>query len=198
MVKNSNKSRQHSRRRHLRGGQGSDDNSSSFFGSSSGSSSSSGFGSGFGFGQDSSASSSSSSSSSSSEYAATGAFALFAGWNVQKIALFIAVIAFIVILGGMAYMLWKATNSTAWPPNKAACPDHFVLDNNNKCVDVHRLLGPDAQGNAKSFPLADAALYPDTCSKQRWAARQSYANMSNTMGIAWDGVDQNSNPSACS
>lgn len=143
---------------------------------------------------------SSSSSSSSSSGNGSSSMGINLGyWTIQRISLVAMFIALILTLFGIAFLLYKSTNSNAWPPYYSDCPDHWVMDENKVCVDVHNLTAKLSNGTSNRKDFNDALYKGENglCQKQIWAKGQQYVN-SSTTGIAWDGIDVNSNPDLCS
>lgn len=123
---------------------------------------------------------------------------MFGGLNIQRISLILMFVALFLSLISMGYLMWKSTNSNKWPPFYAECPDHWVKDNSNNCVDVHGLTGKT--NNIPRSVSFEGDMYKGAqglCQKQRWAKTLNYVNMPPNSGIAWDGIDVNSNPDLC-
>jgi hypothetical protein len=67
-----------------------------------------------------------------------GVFSNFFNLSIQKMALLLAVIAFIISVGTVAVLLWKSKSTQKWPPEIARCPDRMEFDGTN-CVDPYGL-----------------------------------------------------------
>jgi len=85
-------------------------------------------------------SSSSGSSGNGSGTGGDGIFSNFFNLSIQKMVLFLAVIAFIISIGTVAILLWKSKSTQKWPPEIAKCPDRMSLSSDGtKCVDTYGL-----------------------------------------------------------
>jgi hypothetical protein len=84
--------------------------------------------------------SSSSGSSGSDGGGGGGLFSSFTSLSVQKMALLLGIIAFIISVGTVAILLWKSKSSQKWPPEISKCPDRMDVSG-NVCVDNYGLFG---------------------------------------------------------
>ena len=81
-----------------------------------------------------------SSSNGNGSSAAGGMFSNFFNLSIQKMVLILAVIAFIISIGTVAFLLWKSKSAQKWPPEIAKCPDRMsVSADGNSCVDTYGL-----------------------------------------------------------
>jgi len=141
---------------------------------------------------------SSSAPSSSSAAASISKWAI--NWNLQKMSLVLMFVALIVALISMAFLLWKANASMQWPPTYGDCPDHWVMNEAGVCVDAHELTQLKGPNGYRTMDFYNQDTYKGNkglCAKQSWAKQQNYIGMQNGSGIAWDGIDINSNPNLC-
>lgn len=85
-------------------------------------------------------SSSSGSSGNGSSTGGDGIFSNFFNLSIQKMVLFLAVIAFIISIGTVAILLWKSKSTQKWPPEIAKCPDRMSLNaDGTVCEDTYGL-----------------------------------------------------------
>ena len=104
-------------------------------------------------------SSSSGSSGSDGGGGGGGLFSSFTSLSVQKMALLLGIIAFIISVGTVAILLWKSRSSQKWPPEISKCPDRMDVDGAGdaaKCVDNYGLFGtpPDIPATASDTPCS--------------------------------------------
>jgi hypothetical protein len=88
--------------------------------------------------------SSSSGSSGSDGGGGGGLFSSFTSLSVQKMALLLGIIAFIISVGTVAILLWKSKSSQKWPPEISKCPDRMDVSGVGSaavCVDNYGLFG---------------------------------------------------------
>ena len=101
--------------------------------------------------------------------------------SFQKISLMVATIFLVLMLGLIAFMLYKAKSQVQYPPDIAECPDYWTVSGNGVCNNVKNLgtncqspmdfSGPEWQG--------DSGL----SAKYHWA---------NACRVTWDGITNNS------
>jgi hypothetical protein len=109
-----------------------------------------------------------------------GLFSNFLNLSIQKMALLLAVIAFIISVGTVAVLLWKSKSTQQWPPEIAKCPDRMELDLDGKnCVDPYGL----------GYTVTPS---PDNCSNFNTVKNAKYRG-SGLIGIddgyvPWEGV----------
>ena len=120
-------------------------------------------------------------------------------WNLQKMALVLMFVALIIALISMAFLLWKANASMQWPPTYGDCPDHWVMNEAGVCVDAHELTQKKGANGYRTMDFSGDTYKGNKglCAKQSWAKGQNYIGMQNGSGIAWDGIDINTNPNLC-
>lgn len=90
-----------------------------------------------------------------------GLFSNFSNLSIQKMALLLAVIAFIISVGTVAVLLWKSKSTQQWPPEIAKCPDRMEFDGTN-CVDPYGLgytLNNPSPDNCTNFNNVKNAKY---------------------------------------
>ena len=85
-------------------------------------------------------SSSSGSSGSDGGGGGGGIFSSFTSLSIQKMALLLGIIAFIISVGTVAILLWKSKSTQKWPPEISKCPDRMDVIGND-CVDNYGLFG---------------------------------------------------------
>ena len=85
-------------------------------------------------------SSSSGSSGSDGGGGGGGIFSSFTSLSVQKMALLLGIIAFIISVGTVAILLWKSKSTQKWPPEISKCPDRMDVSG-NVCADNYGLFG---------------------------------------------------------
>jgi hypothetical protein len=67
-----------------------------------------------------------------------GIFSSFTSLSIQKMALLLGIIAFIITVGTVAILLWKSKSTQKWPPEISKCPDRMDVSG-NVCVDNYGL-----------------------------------------------------------
>lgn len=97
----------------------------------------------------------------------------------QKYAAIIAIVFLVLMLGLIAFMLYKSKTELAYPPNIAECPDYWEVSGNGVCNNVKKL-GSCAGSADFSSPdwLGQTGLKKKYC----WAKG---------CGVTWDGVTNN-------
>jgi hypothetical protein len=83
-------------------------------------------------------SSSSGSSGSDGGGGGGGVFSSFTSLSIQKMALLLGIIAFIISVVTVAILLWKSKSTQKWPPEISKCPDRMDISG-NVCVDNYGL-----------------------------------------------------------
>ena len=118
--------------------------------------------------------SSSSGSSGSDGGGGGGGFSSFTSLSIQKMALLLGIIAFIISVGTVAILLWKSKSTQKWPPEISKCPDRMDVSGtgaNAKCVDIYDLFTPapgpqysaaDTTTPCSNFDVINAATYTST------------------------------------
>jgi hypothetical protein len=114
--------------------------------------------------------SSSSGSSGSDGGGGGGVFSSFTSLSIQKMALLLGIIAFIISVGTVAILLWKSKSTQKWPPEISKCPDRMEVDgtgDNARCVDNYGLFGtpPNYSSTATScdsYNTIKSATYTTT------------------------------------
>ena len=104
-------------------------------------------------------SSSSGSSGSDGGGGGGGLFSSFTSLSVQKMALLLGIIAFIISVGTVAILLWKSRSSQKWPPEVSKCPDRMDVSGSGDaavCVDNYGLFGtlPTITARAADTPCS--------------------------------------------
>lgn len=90
-----------------------------------------------------------------------GVFSNFFNLSIQKMALLLAVIAFIISVGTVAVLLWKSKSTQKWPPEIARCPDRMEFDGRD-CIDTYGLgytLNTPSLDNCSNFNTVKKAKY---------------------------------------
>jgi hypothetical protein len=90
-------------------------------------------------------SSSGSSGSDGSGGGGGGIFSSFTSLSIQKMALLLGIIAFIISVGTVAILLWKSKSTQKWPPEISKCPDRMDISG-NVCVDNYGLFSTTTPG----------------------------------------------------
>jgi hypothetical protein len=94
-------------------------------------------------------SSSSGSSGSDGGGGGGGIFSSFTSLSIQKMALLLGIIAFIISVVTVAILLWKSKSTQKWPPEISKCPDRMDVSG-NACVDNYGLFGTQPNYSALS------------------------------------------------
>ena len=112
--------------------------------------------------------------------------------NFYKIIPIIAIVLLIICLSVVGVALNFTSQDVIFPPNISDCPDFFVKDPDNKCVDVKGLSsGTEQKCNNIDFVSEDAddkyknpgmGKSSGICAKKRWAR---------SCNVNWDGVTNN-------
>lgn len=115
----------------------------------------------------SSAFGSSSSGSSGSDGGGGGLFSSFTSLSVQKMALLLGIIAFIISVGTVAILLWKSRSSQKWPPEISKCPDRMDVSGVGEsavCVDNYGLFAtvPTITARASDTPCSSFTTIQNT------------------------------------
>jgi hypothetical protein len=107
--------------------------------------------------------SSSSGSSGSDGGGGGGLFSSFTSLSVQKMALLLGIIAFIISVGTVAILLWKSKSSQKWPPEISKCPDRMDVSG-NVCVDNYGLFAtvPTIPATASDTPCSSFTKIQNT------------------------------------
>lgn len=111
-------------------------------------------------------SSSSGSSGSDGGGGGGGVFSSFTSLSIQKMALLLGIIAFIISVGTVAILLWKSKSTQKWPPEISKCPDRMDVIG-NVCVDNYGLFGSQPNYSATatscdSYNTIKGATYTST------------------------------------
>ena len=112
-------------------------------------------------------SSSSGSSGSDGGGGGGGIFSSFTSLSIQKMALLLGIIAFIISVGTVAILLWKSKSTQKWPPEISKCPDRMEVDgtgDNARCVDNYGLFGtlPSIPATASDTPCSSFTTIQNT------------------------------------
>lgn len=103
--------------------------------------------------------------------------------SFQKIILIIAVIILIITLVFIGVVLSYSKNSTTWPPLVPECPDYWIMDPSNNCVNTKGLgTCPPKSGQQHLIVNFNTPTYTGDnglCAKYTWA---------NNCGVSWDGI----------
>ena len=131
-------------------------------------------------------SSSSGSSGSDGGGGGGGIFSSFTSLSIQKMALLLGIIAFIISVGTVAILLWKSKSTQKWPPEISKCPDRMDVSTDGlTCVDNYGLFTPapgpqysaaDTTTPCTNFDVIKSATYTST----GFAGDNSY--------VPWEGV----------
>ena len=99
----------------------------------------------------------------------------------QKITLLIASVLLILVLGLIAYMLYKAQSQVQFPPVVAQCPDYWTVSGEATCTNVQNI------GSGCQSPM--------DFSGPQWQGSnglQAKYNWAKSCGLTWQGVTNNS------
>lgn len=99
----------------------------------------------------------------------------------QKITIIVAFGFLILMLGIIAFMLYRAKSNLQFPPDIAECPDYWEVIGNQVCSNVKNL-GTGCQN-------------PMDFSASQWQGQgglQQKYNWAKDCGVTWDGVTNNS------
>ena len=117
-------------------------------------------------------SSSSGSSGSDGGGGGGGIFSSFTSLSIQKMALLLGIIAFIISVGTVAILLWKSKSTQKWPPEISKCPDRMDVSGTGAaatCVDNYGLFGSapnysaaDTTTPCSNFDVIKGATYSST------------------------------------
>ena len=128
-------------------------------------------------------SSSSGSSGSDGGGGGGGLFSSFTSLSVQKMALLLGIIAFIISVGTVAILLWKSKSSQKWPPEISKCPDRMDVSG-NVCVDNYGLFASAAPGitaGASNTPCSSFTTIKDI--------KYSTTGLTNDKAyVPWEGI----------
>ena len=97
--------------------------------------------------------------------------------SFQKTTLVVAIVFLVLMLGLVAFMLYKAKSEVQYPPDVAECPDYWEVTGEQTCVNVKKL-GHNCE-SPKNFSGAQWQGQQGIQQKQKWAK---------ACGITWDGV----------
>jgi len=105
--------------------------------------------------------------------------------NFQRIVLFLALIALVIICVIAAYAMKQHKSEAAWPPVVGDCPDYWVdlSGNGAACFNSHRLgkcnLPTEDGKNTMDFTAAAFTGSDGDCAKYKWA---------DACKVTWDGI----------
>lgn len=109
--------------------------------------------------------------------------------NFYKIIPIIAIVLLLICLSAVGVALNYTSQDVVFPPNISDCPDFFVKNNNNECVNKKNLGKDDPQKCTDvDFDSEDKYKNPGMgklsgiCEKKKWA---------NDCKVNWDGVTNN-------
>ena len=108
----------------------------------------------------------------------------YANLSFQRIVIIICLVVMVLILMGVAYMLYYSKSKIPWPPATASCPDYWLDSNDLPGQQCKPNLKRDNAGNitdAIDFTVAPYIGSGGACAKYQWAT-------TNGNNIAWDGV----------
>jgi hypothetical protein len=128
--------------------------------------------------------SSSSGSSGSDGGGGGGGFSSFTSLSIQKMALLLGIIAFIISVGTVAILLWKSKSTQKWPPEISKCPDRMDVSG-NICVDNYGLFGTETKPN---YSAADTTTPCSNFDVIKSATYGSSGFASDNSYIPWEGV----------
>ena len=97
----------------------------------------------------------------------------------QKYALIIAVVFLVLMLGLIAFMLYKAKSQIVFPPDVAECPDYWEVSGKGVCNNVKNL---GSCSGPQDFSGSEWSGKTGLKKKYCWAKG---------CGITWDGVTNN-------
>ena len=107
--------------------------------------------------------------------------------NFYKIIPTIAIILLIICLTAVGVALNYTSDNVIFPPSVSDCPDYFVKNDNNTCVNKKNLGGDAVKCNMEDFNKEEY-LNPGTgpssgiCAKKKWAIE---------CNVDWDGITNN-------
>jgi len=128
-------------------------------------------------------SSSSGSSGSDGGGGGGGIFSSFTSLSIQKMALLLGIIAFIISVGTVAILLWKSKSTQKWPPEISKCPDRMEVSG-NACVDNYGLF--------RTLPSIPATASDTPCSSFTTIQNTKYDTIGFTGNdkayVPWEGI----------
>lgn len=128
-------------------------------------------------------SSSSGSSGSDGGGGGSGAFSSFTSLSIQKMALLLGIIAFIISVGTVAILLWKSKSTQKWPPEISKCPDRMDVSG-NECVDNYDLFG----GTQPKYSAADTTTPCSNFDVIKSATYGSSGFAGDNSYVPWEGI----------
>ena len=102
----------------------------------------------------------------------------------HKTVFFIAIITFVITMLLVAYLVYRAKKTLAYPPVVADCPDYWEehMDGNNSvCVNVQNLGKPSCESKM-NFTTSQWIGKSGLINKSNWAKK---------CDLTWDGVTNN-------
>jgi hypothetical protein len=108
--------------------------------------------------------------------------------SFQKIILFSAVIILIIALVFIGVTLSYSKNKNKWPPMVPECPDYWIMDPSNNCINT-KDLGTCSSKSGEDHLIMNfnTPTYKGDnglCAKYTWA---------NNCNVSWDGVTYGAN-----
>jgi hypothetical protein len=98
--------------------------------------------------------------------------------SFQKNVLIISTVILLFMLLVIAYILYKAQQTTRWPPEVGQCPDYWKVTGQNQCENVQNL-GNGTCGRTQDFTGPEWQGIGGYKKKAEWAK---------DCGIVWDGI----------
>jgi len=99
--------------------------------------------------------------------------------NFQQITLVTATVILLLVLGFVAYTLYKAQSNMTWPPMISECPDYWTVTGISQCSNPKNL---GSCGSSMDFSDKDWQGQSGLQKKFNWARQ---------CGLTWDGVTNN-------
>ena len=127
-------------------------------------------------------SSSSGSSGSDGGGGGGGIFSSFTSLSIQKMALLLGIIAFIISVVTVAILLWKSKSTQKWPPEISKCPDRMDVSG-NVCVDNYDLFDSQSKPNYSA-----TATSCDSYNTIKGATYTSTGFTGDNSYVPWEGV----------
>ena len=103
-------------------------------------------------------------------------------YTAQKIALYVAIVALIIILILLGIAFHSLHRNVVFPPHISSCPDFFRRTSDNQCYNVHNLGNGSCAGKTFNFN-SPKYMGPDGIEHKYKRAREC--------GWEWDGVTNN-------
>ena len=90
----------------------------------------------------------------------------------QQTVLTISIVIFVILMLFIGIMIYRAKQTTKFPPQVTKCPDYWIIDKDGNCSNPRKLGSGCAEGT--NFPKMNSLA--EKC------------NFAKTCGIEWDGI----------